>query len=91
MANNINGRWYVVSFAKHKRSSDVPPGFLIETTKNIEGYQLYGDALNELHRLEDNKFPCVIIQVENSFDRVEPLRVTKLETKEVVIDPWEVL
>jgi len=91
MANNITGRWYVVSFLKHKLNSSSPHGFMIETPKNIEGHPTYEAALVDLKLLKDDKFPCVIIRVENSFDRVEPERPTKLETKRVVIDPWEVL
>ena len=86
----MHGRWYVVSFRKHEFDGADPFGFMIETTKNVEGYLSYDAASTALEMLGDDKFPCAIISVEATFDRVAPTQLRK-ETKIIELDPWDVL
>ncbi len=88
--HKIQGLYYVVSFIKHTTATE-HHGFAIQTNSNLSGYTTYETAVKALKALDDKYFPCTVVQVKETFDRVAPPPVTELETQTVDLDPWDVL
>lgn len=89
MIEDMNGRWYVVALIKHRPGLD--PIFKVVTMSNLEGFGSHGAARTAVDKLADIDFPCAIVYIEDTFDRVKPEPDPKLVTKKAPINPWDVL